>query len=157
MIVAYKFFVASLMAVGAITLLFTVKNYQSLEQFSASYTLENKLTFIDFILDKILNFSLKTLRLSGIAAGLYAGMTAIEAVGLWHEKIWAEILVILLVGFSIPFEILESMHRATILNFIIFLVNLSVLWQFIIFINQKLSAIKKTIKTFKRIKYWLQF
>lgn len=127
MIVIYKSFVASLMAVTAIALFLTLKNHQSLEQFSESYILESKITFIDFILDKILNLNPKTLRLSGIAAAFYAGITAVEAIGLWHEKAWAEILVIVLVGVSVPLEILELLHGITLLKLIVFLINIAVL------------------------------
>lgn len=104
---------------------------QGLEQFSESYILESKITFIDFILDKILNLNPKTLRLSGIAAAFYAGITAVEAIGLWHEKAWAEILVIVLVGVSVPLEILELFHGITLLKLIVFLINIAVLFYLI--------------------------
>jgi uncharacterized membrane protein (DUF2068 family) len=51
-------------------------------QFSESYLLESKLTIIDFILDKVLKLAPKTLQFSGLAAAFYAGITAIEVVGL---------------------------------------------------------------------------
>lgn len=126
-VVVYKSFVASLMAMTAITLFLTQKNHQSLEQFSESYLLESKHLAIGWILDKILSFSPKTLQFSELAAALYAGITAVEAVGLWHERIWAEILVIVLVSISIPFEVLELVRRITILKLIVFFVNLGVL------------------------------
>ncbi|MCG9889747.1 MAG: DUF2127 domain-containing protein [Thermosynechococcaceae cyanobacterium MS004] len=140
-IVIYKSFVASLMAVTAIALLFTLKNHQSLEQFSESYILESKLTLIDFVLDKVLKLSPKTLRLSGIAALFYAGITTIEAVGLWHEKAWAEVLVIILVGVSIPLEILELIRGISLLKLIVFLINIAVLLYLIYrFLNFKLKG-----------------
>ncbi|MBW4622326.1 MAG: DUF2127 domain-containing protein [Cyanosarcina radialis HA8281-LM2] len=130
-IVVYKSFVASLMAVTAIALLLDLKNHQSLKYFSESYVLESKHLVIDWLLDKILNLSPKTLEFSGLAAALYAVITTVEAVGLWYKKIWAEILVIAVVGISIPFEVLELVRGISILKLLIFLINLAVLWYLI--------------------------
>lgn len=130
-IVFYKSFVAALLMVTSIALLFAVKNYQSLEDFSDSYILEGKSQIIDFVLDKILNLNPRTLVFSGIGAGVYAIVTAIEAVGLWLEKRWAHILVVALVGISIPPEIYELVKGITPLKFIVFVLNILVLWYLI--------------------------
>jgi uncharacterized membrane protein (DUF2068 family) len=119
------------MAVTAIALLLDLKNHQSLKYFSESYVLESKHLVIDWLLDKILNLSPKTLEFSGLAAALYAVITTVEAVGLWYKKIWAEILVIAVVGISIPFEVLELVRGISILKLLIFLINLAVLWYLI--------------------------
>lgn len=130
-IVFYKSFVAALLMVTAIALLFALKNYQSLEEFSDSYLLEAKSQIIDFVLDKILNLNRKTLAFSGIGAGVYAIVTAIEAIGLWYEKRWAHILVVGLVGISIPPEIYELIKGITPLKLIVFILNILVLWYLI--------------------------
>ncbi len=130
-IVFYKSFVAALLMVTAIALLFAVKNYQSIEDFSDSYILEGKSQIIDFVLDKILNLNPRTLAFSGIGAGVYAIVTAIEAVGLWLEKRWAHILVVGLVGISIPPEIYELVKGITPVKFIVFVLNILVLWYLI--------------------------
>lgn len=130
-IVFYKSFVAALLMVTAIALLFALKNYQSLEEFSDSYVLEGKSQIIDFVLDKILNLNRKTLAFSGIGAGVYAIITAIEAIGLWYEKRWAHILVVGLVGISIPPEIYELIKGITPLKLIVFILNILVLWYLI--------------------------
>ena len=70
----------------------------------------------------------KTLLLSGIATGLYAILTVLEAVGLWYEKARATILVLLLVGISIPPEIYELVQGVTVLKLAVFLANIAVLW-----------------------------
>jgi uncharacterized membrane protein (DUF2068 family) len=127
-IVSYKLFVASLMIVTSTAAFFTLKNHQSLVQFSESYLLESKLILVDWVLDKILKLDPKTLQFSGLVAALYAGITAVEAMGLWHKKIWAEILVVVLVGISIPFEILELVRGISILKLIVFFINVAVLW-----------------------------
>ncbi|NMG20136.1 DUF2127 domain-containing protein [Brasilonema bromeliae] len=127
-IVIYKTFVASLLAVTSITLLLALKNYQNLAAFSESYVLETKLTIIEWLIDKILNISPTKLKFSGIAIGVYAIVTAIEAVGLWYEKRWAKLLVLGLVGISIPPEIFELITGITILKFIVFIVNVTIFW-----------------------------
>lgn len=127
-IVIYKTFVAFLLAVTSIALLFTLKNHQSLALFSESYILETKLKIIEWLVDKILNISPTKLKISGIATGAYAIVTAIEAVGLWYEKSWATLLVLVLVGISIPPEIFELIKGITIIKLIVFLANVAVLW-----------------------------
>ncbi|AFZ08121.1 hypothetical protein Osc7112_3778 [Oscillatoria nigro-viridis PCC 7112] len=127
-IVLYKTFVASLLTVTSIALLFALKNHHVLEEVSQSYLLESKLKLIEFILDKILILKPKSLLLSGLAAALYAVLTAVEAVGLWYEKDWATILVVVLVSISIPPEIYELVHGVTVLKLAVFIANLAVLW-----------------------------
>lgn len=127
-IVVYKAFVALLLAITATILLFALENYSYLVAFSESYVLEGKLEMIEWLLEKILNIKRQTLQFSGIAAGVYAAVTAIEAVGLWYEQPWARILVLGLVGISIPVEILELIKGITLLKLVVFLVNVAVFW-----------------------------
>jgi len=127
-IVVYKSFVASLLGVTSVALLLTMRNYDSLAAFSESYTIEGKTRLIDWLLDEILNLDSRTLKFSGIGAGVYALLTAIEAIGLWYEKRWAHVLVLVLVGLSIPPEIYELIHGVTIIKAIVFVVNIVVFW-----------------------------
>ncbi|MEG4072419.1 DUF2127 domain-containing protein [Microcoleus sp. Pol14C2] len=127
-IVFYKTFVASLLTVTSIALLFALKNHQALEEFSQSYLLESKLKIIEFILDKLLILNPKNLLISGLIAALYAVLTAVEAVGLWYEKDWATILVLVLVSISIPPEIYELVHGVTVLKLAVFITNVGILW-----------------------------
>ena len=116
------------MPVTSIALLLALKNHQALEDFSDSYLLESKIRIVEFLLDKVLIIQPKTLLFSGLAAGLYAGLTAVETVGLWYEKGWATILVLLLVGISIPPEIYELFQGVTVLKFAVFVANVAMLW-----------------------------
>ncbi|AFY32584.1 DUF2127 domain-containing protein [Calothrix sp. PCC 7507] len=127
-IVSYKTFVASLLLITSITLFLALKNYQYLEDFSDNYVLEGKAKIIDWIVAKILNLNPKKLAFSGVATGIYAIVTAIEAAGLWYEKRWAHILVLVLVGISIPPEIYELIQGLSIVKLIVFLVNIGVFW-----------------------------
>jgi uncharacterized membrane protein (DUF2068 family) len=127
-IVIYKTFSALLLVVIAIALGLTVKKHQLLVYFSESYALEGKLEIIKWTLKKILNLNPKTLQFTSMAVGLYAIVTAIEAIGLWYQKAWAKILVLVLVGISIPPEIFELSRRISLLKLAVFLVNLAVFW-----------------------------
>lgn len=110
----------------AIALLLTLKNYQNLEAFSEDYVLEGKSIIIDWLLNKVLNLNPRTLAFSGIAAGVYAIVTSIEAVGLWYEKRWAHVLVLVLVGISIPPEIYEVIRGFSAIKILILVLNLAV-------------------------------
>ncbi|MBW4633044.1 MAG: DUF2127 domain-containing protein [Iphinoe sp. HA4291-MV1] len=127
-IIIYKAFVASLLAITSVALLLALRHHQSLAAFSESYILETKLKMIEWLIDNFLNISPQKLYFSGIAIGVYAIVTAIEVVGLWYDKSWATLLVLGLVGISIPPEIFELIKGITILKFIVFLVNIAVFW-----------------------------
>ena len=116
------------MTATSIALLLALKNHQALEDFSESFFLESKLQIVEFLLDKILMLKTKTLLFSGLAAAVYAGLTAVEAVGLWCEKGWATILVLVLVGISIPPEIYELFQGVTVLKLVVLMANIAVLW-----------------------------
>ena len=126
-IVLYKSFVALLLMVTSIALLLTLKNYQALEVFSKNYVLKGKSIIIDWLLKKVINLNPRTLAFSGIGTGVYAIVTSIEAVGLWYEKRWAHVLVLGLVGISIPPEIYELIRGISVIKILIFLLNLAVL------------------------------
>ncbi|MHC5936235.1 DUF2127 domain-containing protein [Nostoc sp.] len=125
-IVLYKTFTALLLMATAIALLLTLKNYQNLEAFSEDYVLEGKSIIIDWLLNKVLNLNPRTLAFSGIGAGVYAIVTSIEAVGLWYEKRWAHVLVLVLVGISIPPEIYELIRGFSAIKILILVLNLAV-------------------------------
>ncbi|BAY93012.1 MULTISPECIES: DUF2127 domain-containing protein [unclassified Tolypothrix] len=127
-IVCYKAFVASLLMVTSIALLLALKNHQYLEEFSDNYVLEGKSSIINWLVEKILNYNRKTLVFSGTASGIYSIVTAIEAIGLWYEKRWAHILVLILVGISIPPEIYELIRGLSPIKLIVLIVNLGVFW-----------------------------
>lgn len=60
------------------------------------------------------------LELAGVIALLYAGLFAVEGVGLWRAKRWAEYLTIVATSSFVPFEIYAlarhaSWHRAATL------------------------------------------
>ena len=125
-IVIYKAFSALLLAATSIALLLTLKNYQDLDKFSESYALVGNLDIIKWILEKVAQLNPKTLAFSGIAAGIYSVVTVVETVGLWYQKFWARVLVLVLVSLSIPPEIYEIARDISLVKLMIFLINLAV-------------------------------
>ena len=51
--------------------------------------------------------------LVGIVAFLYAGLFAVEGIGLWRGKRWAEYLTIIATSSFVPFEIYELIRHTT--------------------------------------------
>jgi uncharacterized membrane protein (DUF2068 family) len=49
----------------------------------------------------------------GIVAFLYAGLFAVEGVGLWKSKRWAEYLTIIATSSFVPFEVYELIRHAS--------------------------------------------
>ena len=85
-IVLYKIFVASLLTVTSVALLLALNSHHPFEGFSESLFLETKLNIVKCLLAKILIIQPHTLLFIGMATGLYAILTVLEAVGLWYQK-----------------------------------------------------------------------
>lgn len=125
-VIVYKVVTALLLVIISVSLLFAVEYQPGLEQFSESLTLAGKQGVVAWVLNKILNFDPKTLEFSGIAAGAYAAVTTVEAIGLWYQKAWARWLVLGMVGISVLPEILELFRSLSLLKLIVFLVNIAI-------------------------------
>ncbi|MBI4783809.1 MAG: DUF2127 domain-containing protein [Oscillatoriophycideae cyanobacterium NC_groundwater_1537_Pr4_S-0.65um_50_18] len=125
-IVIYKACEALLLGATSIALLWVLKDRQELAAFSRSYALEGKAMLIEQILNRLLNVNPRTVEFSGITAGIYAGVTAIEAVGLWYQKTWAEFLVIGLTGIGIFPELFELSQGVSLLKLSVLVINVLV-------------------------------
>ena len=77
-------------------------------------------------LDKLFSLRSGTLEEIGIALLSYGLLEAVEAVGLWFGKRWAEYLTFLATTILLPLEIYELIHGATILKVVGFIINLAV-------------------------------
>ena len=132
--VVYKLLLTSLLTITAIFLFLAGNNTQNLLSFLDSYMFsdfvswEEKVEVFEQLLNKIISRNPKTLHVSGIIAGMYAVATAIQAIGLWYEKAWARILVLGIVGISLPVEVFELVRGVTLIKLVVFLVNISIFW-----------------------------
>ena len=68
---------------------------------------------VSFILDKAELIHDPLLRRIGIVAFCYSAISAIEGIGLYFEKIWAEYLTLAITASFLPWEIFEIFRRLT--------------------------------------------
>ena len=127
-IVIYKAFSAVLLAVTSVALFLAVKNSQGLAAFSEEYALTGKREMIKWLIEKIANLNPKTLQFSAVVTGIYAFVTAIEAIGLWYQKAWARILVLVIVGIGTLPEMFELFRGISPLKLVVLVLNIAVFW-----------------------------
>jgi uncharacterized membrane protein (DUF2068 family) len=78
-------------------------------------------------LNKLFALSTTKLYLAGVAIAVYALLLAVEAVGLWRGRRWAEYLTFLETAVFVPFEIDELTKAVTTLRVLAIVINLAVL------------------------------
>ena len=139
-IVAYKAALSLLLALTAMILLLAWENHARLLTFSENYILESKWVLIEATLEKLLTQQPQKIAYSGIVVGIYALITGIEAIGLWYRQIWAEIMVLLLVGVSIPLEIYELIKSITFFKSVIFIVNIAIFCYLLWFVRNNFRS-----------------
>ncbi|HVU48391.1 MAG TPA: DUF2127 domain-containing protein [Terracidiphilus sp.] len=69
--------------------------------------------FVDFLLAKASLINDPLLRRIGLAAFCYAGVATVEGVGLYLEKVWGEVLTLIITASFLPWEIFEIIKRIT--------------------------------------------
>ena len=63
---------------------------------------------------------------AGVAVSLYAALEAVEMVGLWLAKRWAEYLTFVATAVLLPLEIYELVSKVSTLKLVTFLINLAI-------------------------------
>ena len=76
-------------------------------------------------LEQVVSVSTTQMQFGGLIALVYAIVNGIEAIGLWQQKAWATILVVGIVGLTIPVEIYEIYEKASIVKFTVFAINIA--------------------------------
>jgi uncharacterized membrane protein (DUF2068 family) len=74
--------------------------------------------------DKLFKLSTAEIYLVGVAAALYTALMAIEAVGLWRVRRWAEYLTFVETSLLVPFEIYELTISTTVLKVLTLAINM---------------------------------
>lgn len=77
-------------------------------------------------LNRLFALSTTRLYLTGVAVSVYTGQLAIEAVGLWYARRWAEYLTFVETGVLVPFEIYELTRTISYLKILTLVINLAV-------------------------------
>jgi len=80
---------------------------------------------LNHLLEVVTRMSPEKLDALGIGSFVYAALFAVEGVGLWLQKHWAEILTIVITVSFIPFEIFEIAHHASIAKVITLVLNVA--------------------------------
>jgi uncharacterized membrane protein (DUF2068 family) len=83
--------------------------------------------FIARELVRLLGLSSHTLLVLALTATAYCVVEAVEAVGLWHERRWAEYLTAVATAGFLPFEVHELLVRVTVVRIVALIVNLAIL------------------------------
>jgi uncharacterized membrane protein (DUF2068 family) len=109
----------------AIGLFVTSKKYDDLFAFAEDYMTTGKREIIKAGLLSTLSFSATKMQLGAIVALIYAAVNVLEAVGLWHQKTWATILVAGIVGLTIPVEIYEIFEKPSVVKAGVFVINVA--------------------------------
>jgi uncharacterized membrane protein (DUF2068 family) len=124
-IVIYKCFTIGLLLLVGIGLFALAKNDDALFAFAEEYMTTGKREIIKSGLAKLVNIPTKSMQFGGIVALIYAVVNGIEAVGLWQQKAWATIMVVGIVGCTIPIEIYEIFHKVSFVKILIFGINIA--------------------------------
>jgi uncharacterized membrane protein (DUF2068 family) len=124
-IVIYKCFTIGLLLLVGIGLFALAKNDDALFAFAEEYMTTGKREMIKSGLVKVVSIPTKSMQFGGIVALIYAAVNAIEAVGLWQQKAWATIMVVGIVGLTIPIEIYEIFHKVSFVKIAVFAVNIA--------------------------------
>jgi uncharacterized membrane protein (DUF2068 family) len=142
-IVIYKCFTIGLLTFVGIGLFLTSKKYDDLFTFAEDYMTTGKREIIKSGLAQALSISTTKMQLGAIVALIYAAVNALEAVGLWHQKAWATILVAGIVGLTIPIEIYEIIEKASVVKIGVFAINIAM---FIYLLRHALEERKKRLE-----------
>ncbi len=81
---------------------------------------------VNFVLAKAVLVNEPLLRRIGLVAYSYAAITLLEGVGLYLEKVWGEVLTLIITASFLPWEILAIFHRLTWFRSALLLINLLV-------------------------------
>ena len=92
---------------------------------------------VHFLLDKASLLNAPILRRIGAAAFCYSGLSFAEGIGLYLEKVWGEILTLVITASFLPWELVELVRRLTWIRVGLFTVNLAVFLYLLFFIFQR--------------------
>lgn len=136
-IVDYKVLFAVLLAITSTALWFAPDNTSALINFSESYLFEGKLAVVETLIIKLLKQTPQSLHYTSLFMGLYAAVTAIEAGGLWLQKLWAETMTMILVGLGVVPETYELSKGFTLLQFSVLMINLAIFAYLVTFFRRQ--------------------
>jgi uncharacterized membrane protein (DUF2068 family) len=81
---------------------------------------------IEHFLSKLTGLTPKRLEAIGASAILFAGFILVEAWGLWHRRIWAELVTIVATSLLIPVEVYEICRHPSVGKVFMLLANVAI-------------------------------
>jgi uncharacterized membrane protein (DUF2068 family) len=121
----FKVVLLSCLGFGAFRLLNPAVG-QKLTHWVGSFAWSYNRGFVLSVPAKLTGLKPTQLKALGIGAFLYAILFAVEGVGLWFEKRWAEYLTVIATGSLLPLELYELCRRSTYSRGLTLLLNLAV-------------------------------
>ena len=94
--------------------------------------------YVHQLLEKIFNITPKQLKALSIGTFLYAALFAVEGIGLWMRKRWAETVTVITTSLFIPLEVYEIFHHFTITRVVVTVVNLLIVWYLVLRLRERL-------------------
>ncbi len=125
-IIGYKVFTATLLALTAIAILLTLKHHEAMQAWTEDLVLAGREGVVTWVIENVIQIRRRTLAFGAVAAFFYAGLSGLEAVGLWYEKAWGRWLVLISIGISIPVEIYELTKGFSAIKLVVFLLNVAI-------------------------------
>jgi uncharacterized membrane protein (DUF2068 family) len=125
-IIFYKTFTATVLTLGAIAILLSLKNFAELQSWAEDLVLAGRQGIVKWIVEHIVQLRPKTFVFGAVAMLFYAALSGLEAIGLWYEKAWGRWLVLISIGISIPVEIFELTKGFSWMKLVVFLLNLGI-------------------------------
>lgn len=88
--------------------------------------LDPRRPFLRRIIAKLHHLHAGTVVATGIAAAVYGVLEAVEGVGLWLDKLWAEYLTVTATSLLLPLEIYELVRKPTVFKAAGIVVNVAI-------------------------------
>jgi uncharacterized membrane protein (DUF2068 family) len=126
-IIGYKALTALVLLGVAIAMLVIAKQHLGLENWVEEGTLGGREGVISSLAEHVLQLRPRTLAFGAVVAGLYSSISAVEAIGLWHGKTWAQWLVLGAIGMGLFPELYELAHGISPLKVLILTFNIAIL------------------------------
>jgi uncharacterized membrane protein (DUF2068 family) len=126
-IIGYKTLTALVLLGVTIAMLVIAKQHLALENWVEEATLGGREGAISSLTEHVLQLKPRTLGFGAVVAGLYSSISAVEAIGLWHGKTWAQWLVLGAIGMGLFPELWELAHGVSPLKVLILTFNVAIL------------------------------
>jgi uncharacterized membrane protein (DUF2068 family) len=79
--------------------------------------------FVDHLVDTLTTLTRRRTAAIGLGAIAYGSLFAVEGIGLWKGKRWAEYLTVIATSSLIPFEVYELARRITLVRVLALAIN----------------------------------